>query len=38
MAWLREEVAGVTRQRMLEDEQHRSGIRKQMRLAIRSLA
>lgn len=38
VTWLREEVGGVTRQRMLEDEQNRSQIRRQMRLAIRSLA
>ncbi len=38
MTWLREDVGGVTRQRMLEDEQHRSEIRRQMRSAIRSLA
>lgn len=38
MTWLREEVTGVTRQRMLEDEQNRSEIRKQMRSALRSLA
>jgi hypothetical protein len=33
-----EDVGGVTRQRMLEDEQHRSEIRRQMRSAVRSLA
>jgi hypothetical protein len=37
VTWLREDVGGVTRQRMLEDEQHRSEIRKQMRFTIRSL-
>jgi hypothetical protein len=38
VAWLREDGGGgLMRQRMLEDPQNRSGIRKQMRIALRAL-
>jgi hypothetical protein len=38
VAWLREDGGGgVMRQKMLEDPQNRSGIRKQMRTALRAL-
>lgn len=38
MKWLREDInGGVTRQRMLEDPQNRSTVRRQMRTALRQL-
>lgn len=38
MKWLREDTGGgVTRQRMLEDPQNRSTVRRQMRAALRQL-
>lgn len=37
MKWLREDPGGVMRQQLLEDPQHRSTVRKEMRAALRAL-